>query len=112
MEIAQEVVGDTYVAVVSGRLDGAASTGFAEQIGALATGEKRKLLVDLAGVDFVTSAGLRAVLLVLKRVKAGGGVFAVCSVQPSVLEVLDISGFTGMLSIHPARAEAIAAMAI
>lgn len=111
MEILEEVVGDTRVVVISGRLDGAASTGFAERVGALAAAEKPKLLVDFGGVDFVTSAGLRAVLQVLKRVKASGGVFALCSVQAPVLEVLDISGFTAMLRIHPERAEAIAAMA-
>lgn len=111
MEIMEEQVGDTRVVVVSGRLDGAASTGFSERVGALAAGDRPKLLVDLSGVDFVTSAGLRAVLQVVKRVKASGGVFALCSVQAPVREVLDISGFTAMLSIHPERAEAIAAMA-
>jgi anti-sigma B factor antagonist len=111
MQMVEEVVGDTCVVVLSGRLDGAASTGFAERMGALATAERPKLLVDLGGVDFVTSAGLRAVLQILKRVKSSGGLFALCSVQPPVLEVLDISGFTAMLSIHPERAEAIAAMA-
>jgi anti-anti-sigma factor len=107
----EDVVGDTRVVVVSGRLDGAASTGFAERMGTLAASENPKLLVDFAGVEFVTSAGLRAVLQILKRVKASGGLFALCSVQPPVREVLDISGFTAMLSIHPERAEAIAAMA-
>jgi anti-sigma B factor antagonist len=111
MRIVEELVGDTRVAVVSGRLDGAASPGFAEKVGALAAGEKPKLVIDFGGVDFVTSAGLRAVLQVFKRVKASGGVFALCSVQAPVLEVLDVSGFTSMLTIHPARNEAIAALA-
>lgn len=111
MEIVDEMVGDTHVVAVSGRLDGAASTGFAERVAALAAGPKPKLLLDFAEVDFVTSAGLRAVLQVLKRVKASGGVFALCSVRDPVREVLDISGFTGMFSIHSARPDAIAAMA-
>lgn len=110
MQIVEEVVGETCVVVVTGRLDGAASPGFAERIGALAAGDRPKLLLDLAGVDFVTSAGLRVVLQVVKRVKASGGLFALCSVRPPVRDVLDISGFSAMLSIHPARAEAIAAM--
>ena len=110
MEITEEVVGDTQVLAVSGRLDGAASAGFSELVGPRISGNKPKLLLDFGGVDFVTSAGLRAVLQIVKRVKASGGVFALCNVQEPVREVLDISGFTAMFSIHPARQDAIAAM--
>ncbi len=111
MEIFDERIGDTFVVTAKGRLDGSASTPFTEKVGALLTNESPKLLIDLAGVDFVSSAGLRAVLVLLKKVKAAGGSFALCAVQEQVREVLDITGFTAMLSIHPARAEAIAAMA-
>jgi anti-anti-sigma factor len=110
MEISEEHVGDTCVVTAKGRLDGGASAAFAERIGGLISDPNPKLLIDFAGVDFVTSAGLRAVLLLVKKVKAAGGTFALCSVQDSVREVLDITGFTGMLSIHPARADAIAAL--
>jgi anti-anti-sigma factor len=111
MEIHDERIGDTCVVTAKGRLDGGASAAFAEKIGALITSQKPKLLIDFAGVDFVSSAGLRAVLLLVKQVRAAGGSFAVCSVQDSVREVLDITGFSGMFSVHPARAEAIAALA-
>jgi anti-anti-sigma factor len=110
MDISDEVIGDTRVVVVSGRLDGAASTGFAQRVGVFATEANAKLLLDFSGVDFVTSAGLRAVLQIVKRVKASGGVLALCSVQAPVREVLDISGFTSMFDVHPARPDAIAAM--
>jgi len=110
MEILDERIGDTCVITAKGRLDGGASTAFAEKVGALITNESPKLLVDFAGVDFVSSAGLRAVLVLFKKVKAAGGSFALCAVQEQVREVLDITGFTGMLSIHAARTEAIAAM--
>jgi len=110
MEIHDERIGDTFVITAKGRLDGGASATFAERIGSLITSEKPKLLIDFAGVDFVTSAGLRAVLLLVKKVKAAGGSFALCAVQEPVREVFDITGFAGMFSIHAARAEAIAAM--
>ncbi|HTV36241.1 MAG TPA: STAS domain-containing protein [Xanthobacteraceae bacterium] len=111
MDISEEQIGDTCVVTAKGRLDGGASAAFAERIGGLITTPNPKLLIDFAGVDFVTSAGLRAVLLLVKKVKAAGGTFALCAVQDSVREVLDITGFTGMFSIHPARADAIAALA-
>ena len=110
MEILDERIGDTFVVTAQGRLDSGASAVFAEKVGALITSANPKLLIDFAEVDFVTSAGLRAVLVLVKKVKAAGGSFALCAVQEPVREVLDITGFTDMLRIHTARAEAIAAM--
>lgn len=110
MEIHDERIGDTCVVTARGRLDGGASAAFADRVSGLISSQNPKLLIDFAGVDFVTSAGLRAVLLLVKKVKAAGGSFALCGVQEQVREVLDITGFTPMLSIHAARAEAIAAM--
>jgi len=110
MELQQERVGGTFVVTAKGRLDGVASTVFSDRLGGLITEPSPKLLVDFAEVDFVTSAGLRAVLLVVKKVKAAGGAFALCGVRDSVREVFDISGFTAMLTIHPGRSDAIAAL--
>ena len=74
--------------------------------------ERPKLLIDFAGIDFVTSAGLRVVLTILKRVKSLNGAFALCGVQKPVREVLDITGFAGMIDIHPGRAAALAALCL
>jgi anti-anti-sigma factor len=109
MQFAQEQIGDTTVVTVKGRLDGTSSQTFADRVGALVLRPRPKLLVDFADVDFITSAGLRAMLQIVKRVKASGGAFALCAVQTPVREVLDFSGFAPMFSIHPARADAIAA---
>jgi anti-anti-sigma factor len=111
VQISQETAGNTCVVVVSGRLDGSTSAAFAEQVGELAVGDNPRLLLDFGAVDFVTSAGLRAVLQVVKRVKASGGLLAMCNVQEPVREVLDISGFAAMFGIHRERPDAIAAMA-
>ena len=110
MEIQKERVGDVYVVTVNGRLDGIYSTAFANQVGELITGENPKILIDFTDIDFVTSAGLRALLLLIKKAKATGSVFALCGVNEQVREVLDISGFTAMFSIHAGRAEGLAAL--
>jgi anti-anti-sigma factor len=112
MELHEERIGDACVVIAKGRLDGTASGPFADRIGGLINGTKPKLLIDLAGVDFVSSAGLRAVLTLIKKIKASGGAFALCGLQDQVREVLDISGFTPMLSIHNGRADGLAALGI
>lgn len=110
MDIQEERVGDTYVVIAKGRLDSSSSAAFAERVGGLLNDANPRLLVDFAEVDFVTSAGLRAVLLLLKKAKAVNGAFALCSLQAPVREILDISGFTPMLTIHAARPDGLAAL--
>jgi anti-anti-sigma factor len=110
MEIHDERVGDTWIVTARGRLDGNVSADFADHVGRLIESPNPKLLIDFTGVDLVTSAGVWAVLLLSKKIKSAGGSFALCSVRDSVREVLDVSDLTSMLSVHPARAEAIAAM--
>jgi anti-anti-sigma factor len=110
MDISGEAVDGVSVVTARGRLDGAASGTFADRVQELIVADRPKLLVDFAGIDFVTSAGLRVVLTLLKRVKSLNGVFALCGVQAPVREVLDITGFAGMIDIYPAREPALAAL--
>jgi anti-anti-sigma factor len=110
MDLSEQQVGKVWVVTAKGRLDGASSGAFAQRIDALVSGEAPKLLVDFSGVDFVSSAGLRAVLALVKKVKALKGTFALCAVRPPVREVLDITGFSAMIDIHPERAAALAAL--
>jgi anti-anti-sigma factor len=110
MEIEKAQVGDVQVVTAHGRLDGIYSTAFAKQVGELIVGTNPKILIDFSDIDFVSSAGLRAVLLLMKKAKASGGLFGLCGVNDQVREVLDISGLVDLFSIHPGRAEGIAAL--
>jgi len=110
MEIQTERIGSVDVVAASGRLDAIYSTAFAKQVGELLTGSQPKVLLDFSDIDFVTSAGLRAVLLLLNKATAAGGVFALCGVNDQVREVLDISGLAAMFSIHSGRAEGLTAL--
>lgn len=110
MEIQKERVGDACVVTATGRLDGIYSTAFAKEVGELITGDNPKILIDFAEIDFVTSAGIRAVLLLMNKAKASGAMFALCGVNDQVREVLDTSGLAAMLAIHPGRPEGLAAL--
>jgi anti-anti-sigma factor len=110
MEIQKEQVGEVLVVTANGRLDSTHTGAFAKQVGELISGTNPKILIDFTGIDFVTSAGLRALLLLVKKANAIGSVFALCSVSDQVRQVLDISGFTAMFSIHSGRAEGLAAL--
>lgn len=110
MQISDEPVGDICVVTAQGRLDGSTSAIFMQRFEVLIVGDRPKLLIDLSGIDFVTSAGLRAVLGIVKKVKAANGILAVCGVQAPVREILDITGLTPMMQIYPQRADGISAL--
>jgi anti-anti-sigma factor len=110
MDISEQQIGRVWVVTARGRLDGTTSGAFADHIDALVTGTEPRVLVDFSGIEFVSSAGLRAILTTVKKTKAQKGVLALCGVQAPVREVLDITGFSGMIDIHPERAAALTAL--
>jgi len=65
-------------------------------------------VLDLAGVDYVSSAGLRVFMLAAKQAKAQKGNLVLVSVQPLVQEILEISKFTLILRTLPALRDALA----
>jgi anti-sigma B factor antagonist/stage II sporulation protein AA (anti-sigma F factor antagonist) len=67
------------------------------------------VVLDFAGVDYISSAGLRVLMLAAKQAKAQGGFLAVAAVQPLVQEILEISKFTLVIRILPSVREAVAA---
>ena len=110
MEIEKERVGDTYVVSASGRLDGIYSTAFAKEVGELIVGTNPKILIDFTKIDFVTSAGIRALMVLMKKAEASGVAFALCGVNQQVREVLDTAGLAPIFTIHSGRSEGLAAL--
>lgn len=99
--------GQATVVQLQGKVD-ATSAPSVEQalLGVIDSGAK-KLVLDCAGLDFISSAGLRSLLLAVKKMKASGGAIALAALQPHVKEVFDISGFSSLFVIHGSKADAI-----
>ncbi len=64
-------------------------------------------MLDLGGVSYVSSLGLRALLQAAKAAQRAGGSLALCAMQPMVEEVLSVSGFGSIVPMHASRAEAL-----
>lgn len=71
-------------------------------------GGARQLLLDFSELEYVSSAGLRVVLVLAKRLKKDGGQLVLCCMQPHVYEVFEISGFTTILAVAQDKAAALA----
>ena len=78
-----------------------------ETLTELIEGGSTKLLISLAQVDFVSSAGLRVLLATAKKLGGIGGQLRVSDLNDTVNEVFEISGFTTILSVIATEAEAL-----
>lgn len=97
-----------------GRIDhthaDAFKTGLDAQLGACKAGGE-KLVLDFAQVSYISSIGLRALMLAIKQVKAQGGRMVLAGLSPLVLEVFKISRFDMLFEIFADREAALAALA-
>jgi anti-anti-sigma factor len=69
-----------------------------------------KVILDLAALQYISSAGLRGLLMAAKKLKDRGGALAVCAAQRYVKEVLDIAGFSSIIPTFDDEQQAVAAL--
>ena len=99
MEIKKVNNNDELVITVKGRLD--TNTAPELEKGALEDlANFNKLRLDLAALDYISSAGLRVVLTLHKNMAGKGGTLVVAHPKDEVMEVFDMTGFSSFLTIE------------
>ena len=96
MEIKTKSEGAKLTIAVSGRVDTVTAP---ELEAALKFGEATCVVLDLENVPYMSSAGLRLLLSAHKTMIGKGGEFQIANVQPTVREILDITGFSDILNL-------------
>ena len=96
MEITKKTDGDVMTMHVVGRVD---TTTAPELSAALKLDGIKDFTLDISGVSYMSSAGLRCLLMAQKAMMASGGQMRIAGVQPVVKEVLDITGFSDILQL-------------
>ena len=96
MEIKTKSEGTKLTISVSGRVDTVTAP---ELEAGLKFGDATCVVIDLENVPYMSSAGLRLLLTAHKTMVASGGELQIANVQPSVKEVLDITGFSDILNL-------------
>ena len=99
MKIDLKQIGDVFILALSGSIDALTAPQISDQISALTASGKNKLVADFSGVDYTSSAGLRVLLGGVKETRALGGDLRLAAVQPEVLKVLKLSGFTTIMKL-------------
>jgi anti-anti-sigma factor len=106
LEIREERVGATCLLILGGRLDTETSADLELAVQDLLQAGDRRFVIDLAGVGYVSSAGLRVLLMLAKTVD-GNGSLRLAALNPTVRQVFDVAGFTPLFVIHADRAAAL-----
>ena len=109
MEIGERRDGDILILSPAGRIDNDTSTDFqARLLAALAPAAA--VLVDFSTVEYISSAGLRALMMGSKQAKATKGRLAVAALGPVVKEIFEISRFSMVVQVFDTPADALTAL--
>ncbi len=106
MDISTQEVKRVSVMTVKGRVDSATAPDLENALKQLVDTEKTQIVLDLKDVEYMSSAGLRAMVSTLKAVKRINGDLRLCSPSPRVAEVLRLAGLTSIFTIYSSQAEA------
>lgn len=111
MNVASRRYGNALVVKVSGRLDQDTCEPFRAQLNGFvesAGGMSGAVVLDLSGLEYVSSAGLRCFMLASREAKARRARILVAALQPMVAEIFTISHFNLVFQVFPGVREALA----
>jgi anti-anti-sigma factor len=100
----------TLVVELAGRVDGTNALDFQDALEGALGEDVTALVLDLEGLSYISSAGLRVMLFASKTLLEKDGKFAACSLADSIAEVFKISGFDRIIPVFATRSEALTAL--
>src|SRR5215468_7371292 len=104
-------VRDVLVVDMIGRLDSRTAGPASTELNKIAQGPDRKLLLNAGKLEYMSSAGLRAILVAAKLIQVHGGEVKICRANATVKHVMEVSGFTSLLHLYDTEESALAAFA-
>ena len=107
MEIIEQKTDQCVIIGITGRLDTTNYSILEKKLMELIDNRQDKILVDCSKMDYVSSSGLRILLMALKKITMQKGKFVLCGLQENIHEIFEISGFTSIFEIHSSPDEAL-----
>lgn len=108
MKVGEEKQDGSLVVVPSGRVDSNSSSELERALVALTGSGETRIVVDLAEVEYISSAGLRVLLMVAKKLQDAKGRLVLCAMPESVRLVFELAGFLPIFAIETTREAALA----
>lgn len=99
-----------YIVMPTGRLDTGTAPEAEQLITSAIEGGEIKVVMDFSKTEYISSAGLRVILKTAKLLKPKDGSLALCNTNEQIQEVLEISGFLGMINVLESLDDALSAV--
>jgi stage II sporulation protein AA (anti-sigma F factor antagonist) len=107
MQIAESRVDGIVAVAPVGRIDTTTAPALEKHMIGLLTGGERRIVVDFSGVDYISSAGLRVMLLLARRLQDAGGRLGLCGMGDAVRVVFQLAGFLPLFVVLETREAAV-----
>lgn len=107
IDIKEERQGQVLILHVKGRLDAVSTPNAEKKVFEHINSGDNCVLLEMEGVDYISSAGMRMLLSISKKLKALLGKLVICSITPHVMDVLKMSGFDHVLDLASSKDEGI-----
>jgi len=111
MDLQTKIENNAIVVTISGRLDAVTAPEYEKKIRELIESGNIYMVVDFEHLDYISSAGLRGLLVMVKLLNAKGGRVCLANVNGNVHSVFDMCGLTALFKMENSVAEALAALA-
>ena len=110
MEISAGRESGAVIARANGRIDSSNSREFHSSLEAVVSDDDSAVVLNFEDVSYISSAGMRVILLTAKSLQSNGTSFVLCSMSEPIREVFKISGFDKIIPIHGSQSEALTAV--
>lgn len=100
MQITANINNKTLVIFLSGRLDTITSPQLEEEINSFSLDEIETIILNVKELEYISSAGLRVVLKMHKKMAAKGGTLKLIYVNDMIMEIFDMTGMSDFLEIE------------
>ena len=107
MDILEKKINDIQIITLGGRMDAYSSNDVERQLNSLIEANQVKIILNLTGLEYISSSGLRVLLATLKKSRKALGDIRLAAMRPYVKEVFDIAGFTQLFKIFDQEEAAI-----
>lgn len=111
LSIAEELNGAVAVVGVTGRVDSSTAKALEDKLTGLFRSGCSRVVVDLKHLVYISSAGLRALMMASRLARNSNGQFALCNLTADVMQVFELGGLTELFVICASREEGLAKLA-
>lgn len=91
---------EALIGVFNGRLDSAVADQLEKEMQPLMDSADKNIMLDCAGLEYISSSGLRLFLTLRKEVAKRGGTLTLCHINDDIRSVFTITGFFKLFEIH------------